>query len=195
MARIFVAFITFVSLLQSLAGCSKTFDVSVSTSIQAAHDSLGPINTASNGITNACLLLQAQLSLLDTNNAIMQIADSLLANAPPAPNDAQARIVAGLQAVQDQLSRTFLHGNITAGAVYNTCHTRYEYDTFVMSAYKRLGAVQVANTSIVSALVAAENDLKNCLHGDADAIDTGVDTPVTTTNTFSNEFSLSTEPE
>ncbi|KAJ7186271.1 hypothetical protein GGX14DRAFT_409254 [Mycena pura] len=32
-------------------------------------------------------------------------------------------------------------------------------------------------------------------HGDADATDTGVDTPVTTTNTFSNEFSLSTEPE
>ncbi|KAJ7199473.1 hypothetical protein GGX14DRAFT_373116 [Mycena pura] len=31
--------------------------------------------------------------------------------------------------------------------------------------------------------------------GDADATDTGVDTPVTTTNTFSNEFSLSTEPE
>jgi hypothetical protein len=30
---------------------------------------------------------------------------------------------------------------------------------------------------------------------DADATDTGVDTPVTTTNTFSNEFSLSTEPE
>ncbi|KAJ7206599.1 hypothetical protein GGX14DRAFT_637673 [Mycena pura] len=32
-------------------------------------------------------------------------------------------------------------------------------------------------------------------HTDADAIDTGVDTPITTTNTFSNEFSLSTEPE
>ncbi|KAJ7214955.1 hypothetical protein GGX14DRAFT_562982 [Mycena pura] len=30
---------------------------------------------------------------------------------------------------------------------------------------------------------------------DADATDTGVDTPITTTNTFSNEFSLSTEPE
>ena len=33
------------------------------------------------------------------------------------------------------------------------------------------------------------------IHGDADATDTGVDTPATTTNTFSNEFSLSTEPE
>ncbi|KAJ7199137.1 hypothetical protein GGX14DRAFT_572902 [Mycena pura] len=30
---------------------------------------------------------------------------------------------------------------------------------------------------------------------DADAIDTSLDTPITTTNTFSNEFSLSTEPE
>ncbi|KAJ7229778.1 hypothetical protein GGX14DRAFT_553283 [Mycena pura] len=159
MARIFVAFITFVFLLQSLAvpldayvgraaadpfvGCSKTFDVSVSTGIQAARDSLGPINTA-NDIANARLLLQAQLSLLDANDATTQIADSLLANAPPAPDDAQARIVAGLQAAQDQLSRTFILGNnITAGAV------------------------QAANASIASALVAAENDLKNCTGGAA----------------------------
>ncbi|KAJ7230345.1 hypothetical protein GGX14DRAFT_384302 [Mycena pura] len=30
---------------------------------------------------------------------------------------------------------------------------------------------------------------------DVDGIDTGLDTPITTTNTFSNESSLSTEPE
>lgn len=58
-------------------------------------------------VGNARLLLQAQLSLLDANNGTTQIADSLLDGAPPAPADASARIVAGLQAAQGFLNQVF----------------------------------------------------------------------------------------
>src|SRR6201996_1523337 len=49
--------------------------------------------------------------------------------------------------------------------------------------------------SYAAAAIVGSSSVRSIPYGDADAIDTGVDTPITTTNTFSNEFSLSTEPE
>ncbi|KAJ7289434.1 hypothetical protein C8J57DRAFT_1493870 [Mycena rebaudengoi] len=82
--------------------------------INAARNTLGAIDT-SKDIGNARNILTAQLSLLDANNGATQIADSLLTGAPPAPADAQARIVSGLQGAQDALNKTFsFDANVTA---------------------------------------------------------------------------------
>ncbi|KAJ7103819.1 hypothetical protein C8R44DRAFT_988010 [Mycena epipterygia] len=148
MARIFFTLVSLVCMFQALAAplhrravtspdCGKANVVS-SEGIDAARNSLGPINTA-NDIGNARLLLQAQLSLLDANNGTTQIADSLLFGAPPAPADANTRIVAGLQAAQDSLNRVFAFDNAT------------------------IAAVQAANSSISTALVSAQQAVAlNC---------------------------------
>ncbi|KAF7356102.1 hypothetical protein MVEN_00940200 [Mycena venus] len=117
MARLIFALVSLVCMFQTLAAplqsravtskeCSS-FNVQASIGIDAARTSLGSINTG-NDIGNARNLLEAQLSLLDANNGTTQIADSLLVNAPPAPADANARIVSGLQASLASLSHVVL---------------------------------------------------------------------------------------
>ncbi|KAJ6471845.1 hypothetical protein DFH09DRAFT_1344070 [Mycena vulgaris] len=94
----------------------ETATVGASVGIDAARLKLGAINT-SNDIGSARNLLEAQLSLLDAVNGVTEIADSSLNSAPPAPADANQRIVAGLQAAQGLLSRVFAFDNTTKAAV------------------------------------------------------------------------------
>ncbi|KAJ7034439.1 hypothetical protein C8F04DRAFT_1234289 [Mycena alexandri] len=104
-------FHTWAAPLQRRTNCGK-FNVAVATNTQSALLSLGGINTGID-FGNAQNLLEAQLSLLAANNGTTQIADSLLANAPPAPADANARIVAGLQGAQASLNKVFEFQNST----------------------------------------------------------------------------------
>ncbi|KAJ7509591.1 hypothetical protein B0H11DRAFT_2270011 [Mycena galericulata] len=150
MARILLALVSIVCMFQTLAApldrravtsaaCSSA-NVGASEGILSARLSLGPINTA-NDIGNALPLLQAQLALLDANNGTTQIADSigLGATAPPAPADANARILSGLQAAQGFLNQVFSFDNVTEAAV------------------------QSANSSISMALVSAQQAVAiNC---------------------------------
>ncbi|KAJ7166822.1 hypothetical protein C8R46DRAFT_1034816 [Mycena filopes] len=115
LACIACMFHTLAAPLQRRANCGK-FDVTVATNTQSARLSLGGINTAQD-IGNAQNLLEAQLSLLAANNGTTQIADSLLTGAPPPPADANARIVAGLQAAQASLNKVFEFQNATKLAV------------------------------------------------------------------------------
>ncbi|KAF8173523.1 hypothetical protein K438DRAFT_2023422 [Mycena galopus ATCC 62051] len=106
--------------LRSRAVTSKqcsSFNVQASGSIDEARISLGSINTG-NDIGNARNILEAQLSLLDANTGVTQIADSLLTSAPPAPANSSAVIVAGLQAAQGSLNQIFfLADNSSVAAV------------------------------------------------------------------------------
>ncbi|KAJ7486563.1 hypothetical protein FB451DRAFT_1391472 [Mycena latifolia] len=151
MTRVFFALISLACMFQTLAvifqpplrravttpECSAA-NVAASIGIEGARDSLGAINTASE-LFNARFLLQAQLALLDANNGTTQIADSLLTNAPPAPADANARIMAGLQAAQAALNQTFFFSTDNTTAL----------------------AVQSAKTSIATALTSAQQALTN----------------------------------
>ncbi|KAJ7103830.1 hypothetical protein C8R44DRAFT_746574 [Mycena epipterygia] len=157
MARIFLTLISLVCMFQTLAArylttskaplhrravtsaaCDK-LNAAIDAETESARLALGPINTA-NDISSAPLLLQAQLSLLDANNASTQIAFSLLGpEEGPAPADSQARIVAGLQAAQGSLNKIFVFDNATATAI------------------------QSANSSISTALVSAQQAVAiNC---------------------------------
>ncbi|KAK7024819.1 hypothetical protein R3P38DRAFT_3532617 [Favolaschia claudopus] len=102
------------------------FLVAAITGIDAARISLGSIN-AGRDIGNGRKFLEAQLSLLDANNATTQIADSLLNNAPPAPADTNARIVSGLKAALSTLSKVALlidNSTIAAVAAANASMTK-----------------------------------------------------------------------
>ncbi|KAJ7486562.1 hypothetical protein FB451DRAFT_1167985 [Mycena latifolia] len=151
MARVLFALISLVCTFQSLAAplrravttpdCSKANGV-IFIQIDEAQGSLGSIDTA-NQLFNAPFLLQAQLSLLDARNGSTQIADSLLKGEAPAPADANARILAGLQAAQASLNQTFFFANETATA-----------DAL---------SVKAANKSIATALASAQQAVDiNC---------------------------------
>ncbi|KAJ6513524.1 hypothetical protein DFH09DRAFT_1099907 [Mycena vulgaris] len=129
----------------------NTANVGASVGIDAARLKLGAINTRgalptlfpfyipNKGAHTARNLLEAQLSLLDALNGVTEIADSSLNSAPPAPADANQRIVAGLQAAQGSLNRVFAFDNTTKAAV------------------------TAANASIDSALVSAQQAVDiNC---------------------------------
>ncbi|KAJ6471847.1 hypothetical protein DFH09DRAFT_1380534 [Mycena vulgaris] len=149
MARILFALMAPACMFNTLAGTSpvrraaispecSTVNVGAIVGIDEARLKLGAINT-SNDIGNARNLLEAQLSLLDANNGTTQIADSVLDGAPPAPADANIRIVAGLQAAQASLNKVFEFDNTTKAAV------------------------AAANASIASALVSAQQAVDiNC---------------------------------
>ncbi|KAF7374272.1 hypothetical protein MSAN_00310200 [Mycena sanguinolenta] len=127
MARVIFLLVAVVSVFQALAAplhsravtspqCSQ-FNVYASAAIDEARLSLGSINTG-NDIGNARNILQAQLSLLDANTGVTEIADSLLTSAPPAPANASATVVAGLQAALASLNQIFfLADNTTKAAV------------------------------------------------------------------------------
>ncbi|KAJ7486456.1 hypothetical protein FB451DRAFT_1553820 [Mycena latifolia] len=151
MARVIFALVSLVCMFQALAAplrravttpdCSKA-NVAAIIGIDSAQRSLGSINTADQ-LFNARFLLNAQLSLLDANNGTTQIADSLLNGVAPAPADANARILAGLQAAQASLNQTFFFAaeNATAAAV----------------------AVKAASSSIATALASAQQAVDiNC---------------------------------
>ncbi|KAJ7451480.1 hypothetical protein B0H11DRAFT_2289006 [Mycena galericulata] len=148
MARILFALVSMICMFQTLAApldrravtskaCSAA-NVGAIGGIESARVALGPINTAFD-IGSARLLLQAQLSLLDANNGTTEISDSLLTGAPPAPADANTRIIAGLQAAQGFLNQVFdFNPNTTA-------------------------AVKAANASITTALTSAQQGVSlNC---------------------------------
>ncbi|KAJ6471841.1 hypothetical protein DFH09DRAFT_1294097 [Mycena vulgaris] len=125
MARILFALMALACMFNTLAApvrraviSSKcnTVNVGAIVGIDDARLKLGAINTG-NDIGNARNILEAQLSLLDANNGTTQIADSLLVGAPPAPADANTRIVAGLQAAQASLNKVFEFDNTTKAAV------------------------------------------------------------------------------
>ncbi|KAJ7752896.1 hypothetical protein B0H16DRAFT_1459618 [Mycena metata] len=101
--------------LQRRVNCGQ-FNVAAAAGTRSALTSLGGINPGED-IGNAQNIVEAQLSLLAANNGTTQIADSLLADAPPAPSDANARIVAGLQAAQASLNKVFEFQNSTKTAV------------------------------------------------------------------------------
>ncbi|KAJ6512550.1 hypothetical protein C8R45DRAFT_1087706 [Mycena sanguinolenta] len=118
--------------------CSQ-FNIQASVAIDDARLSLGSINTG-NDIGSARNILQAQLSLLDARNGTTEIADSLLTNAPPAPANADAITVAGLQAALASLNQIFFIADNTTKA-----------------------AVAAANASMITALDTAQQAIAaNC---------------------------------
>ncbi|KAJ7167170.1 hypothetical protein C8R43DRAFT_1103764 [Mycena crocata] len=125
MARIFFALMTVICMFHTLAAplhrravTSKECEDANTASnigITNAKDALEPINIANELFDRP--LLQTLISLLDAQNGTSQIALALLNGGKPAPADAPARILAGLQAAQGSLGGFLTDQNSTKVAV------------------------------------------------------------------------------